>query len=264
MNLAIQTATQQTISSLDLLGIVNQVRAEEGKTNLRHDNLMAKIQKELGEVALKFQGYYIAENGKENPCYFLPEREACLVVMSESPKVRAMVYDRMRSLEAGLRNNIDRCVESIAEAVKLLSEHTVGLLGKAASTEVKIENLEDKVDQQGRKLDNVVQFISRHSPKRRNPRSRDRELVLSFTRSLGSCPCCFQPRNNLVVDHFYSSQRPELQYIWAICSGCNDGLAQGRIDRVEIQKLFDVYHHRARTVGAFEDQKTFDFAGVAE
>ena len=259
MDLTVQAAAAKTISSLDLLGMVNQVRAEEGKSILRHDTLLRTIKDELGEVAHKFVGYYVADNGKENPCYHLPEREACLVLIRESPKVRAMVYDRMRSLEKVMQSNIDNCITILTENLRCLTQNTVDLKTLASSTQIEVGQLRETVDQHGRKIDNIIQLFHRQSPKRRLPKPADRELVLNFTRSLGSCPCCFRNDMNLVVDHFYSSQRPEIQYIWAICEPCNKGLAEHRIDRNQAQKFFEAYHGRARLVGAFDPQTTLPF-----
>lgn len=91
------------MSSLELVKIINAVRKTENvdAKELRHDNFMSKVLKVLGEDnALKFQGVYKAGNGEERPCYFLPRRECNLMVMSESYKIQAAVYDRMEELEA--------------------------------------------------------------------------------------------------------------------------------------------------------------------
>jgi phage antirepressor YoqD-like protein len=68
--------------------------------NSRHDNFMAKVGKVLGGDALKFQGIYRDGANREKPCYYLPKREASLMVMSESYAVQAKVYDRMTELES--------------------------------------------------------------------------------------------------------------------------------------------------------------------
>lgn len=74
------------------------------KKNLRHSTFMRKIPRVLGEsVAHNFVGYYTALNGKRNPCYYLPPREAHLMVMSESSEVQAAVYDRMVELGMALQ-----------------------------------------------------------------------------------------------------------------------------------------------------------------
>jgi len=93
--------TTQTMTSLELVKIINDMR-EEGQSELRHDHFMAKIAKVLGEGGLpKFQGTYVhPQNGQTYPCYYLPKREAHLMVMSESYKVQAKVYDRWQELEA--------------------------------------------------------------------------------------------------------------------------------------------------------------------
>lgn len=89
-----------TISSVELVKYINEQR-DKGSAELQHKNFTAKVLKVLGEEdSLKFSGEYLAGNGKMEPCYNLPKREACLMVMSESYKVQAAVYDRLSELEA--------------------------------------------------------------------------------------------------------------------------------------------------------------------
>lgn len=103
MNNVIQmhNASQQpTMSSLELVDFINGQR-KEGETELRHDHFMAKVPKVLGEeVAPNFRAYYTASNGKQNPCYHFPKREACLMAMSYSYELQAKVFDKMTALEA--------------------------------------------------------------------------------------------------------------------------------------------------------------------
>ena len=48
----------------------------------------------LGEaVAGNFSGYYKASNGKQNPMYTFPKREACLMAMNCSYDIQARVFD---------------------------------------------------------------------------------------------------------------------------------------------------------------------------
>ena len=67
----------QTMSSLELVKIINKIRKEEfipdpkhpesAFKELAHDNFLKKIVSVLGEkVAVRFYGYYIASNGKKN------------------------------------------------------------------------------------------------------------------------------------------------------------------------------------------------------
>jgi hypothetical protein len=92
-----------TMGSVELVDLINVVRKEENPENsaLRHDHFMAKVAKVLGEEAApNFRGSYTGEDNTVRPCYFLPKREAFLMVMSESYKLQAKVYDRWQELEA--------------------------------------------------------------------------------------------------------------------------------------------------------------------
>lgn len=124
------------MSSLELVNFINQVRKQENsaRNELRHDNFMAKITHVLGyEVALNFQGRYIAENGKSNPCYYLPKREAVLMVMSESYKVQAAVYDRMTEME---QQNNWLMPSNVTKAI----EHKKSLLGEIEKCDTVIKS----------------------------------------------------------------------------------------------------------------------------
>jgi hypothetical protein len=91
-NLAIQ---KKTVSSIELVEIINSAR-EEGRAVLAHNNFKAKIKKVLGVTSDKFLAVADVKinNGgsKQIPCFYLPKREASLMVMSESYEVQAKVY----------------------------------------------------------------------------------------------------------------------------------------------------------------------------
>lgn len=109
------------MSSLELVIIINEVRKAENVNakELRHDHFMDKVLKVLGEEdAPKFRGVYKGGNGEERPCYYLPRRECNLMVMSESYKIQAAVYDRMEELEG--RNKPKSALELAKEQVALL------------------------------------------------------------------------------------------------------------------------------------------------
>jgi hypothetical protein len=86
--------------SVDIVIVINEER-EAGRAELRHDHFIAKIEKHPGIDAPKFRGVYKGGNGQDRPCYYLPKREAELMVMSESLKVQTRVYDRLAAIEAG-------------------------------------------------------------------------------------------------------------------------------------------------------------------
>lgn len=90
---------QPTISSVELVEIINSLRPDDAK-ELRHDNFMTKIEKHPGIDSPKFLGQYKDSTGRTLKCYNLPKREAELMVMSESLEVQTKVYDRLTALEA--------------------------------------------------------------------------------------------------------------------------------------------------------------------
>jgi len=94
------TVPQKTMSSIELVKIINDMR-EDGQAELRRDHFMTKVLKVLGEeVALNFRGIYLDAYKREKPCFNLPKRECNLMVMSESYKVQAAVYDKLAEFEA--------------------------------------------------------------------------------------------------------------------------------------------------------------------
>ena len=84
---------EKTVSSIELVSIINDMR-DMGKATLRHDNFIRKIEGHPAIDSPKFLGQYKDGSGRSVKCYYLPKREACLMVMSESESVRAKVYDR--------------------------------------------------------------------------------------------------------------------------------------------------------------------------
>ena len=92
-------ASPTTMSSVELVEYINSLR-DEGEPEVRHDNLMAKVPKVLGEShAPKFLGTQTYGNNNSRSIYNFPKREACLVAMSYSYELQAVVYDRMTELE---------------------------------------------------------------------------------------------------------------------------------------------------------------------
>lgn len=121
-NLLTTTNTTMTISSVELVKLINELRPA-GDAELRHDHLMKKIEKVLEGDAPNFRGIYFDANRREKPCYNLPKREASLMVMSESYAVQAAVYDRMVELEAALPTV--RIPQSFREALLLAAEQPI-------------------------------------------------------------------------------------------------------------------------------------------
>lgn len=77
-------------------------------TGKRHDHVMRDIRDMLAQLhgeseAPRFGGYYIAENGKQNPCFNLPKRETLILVSGYNLAMRAKIIDRWQELEAAQR-----------------------------------------------------------------------------------------------------------------------------------------------------------------
>lgn len=94
-----------TMSSVDLVEVINEERKADAEAtgtrfiSLRHADFMVKLEKHPGIDSTKFFGQYKDGTGRSLKCYHLPKREAELMVMSESLKVQAKVYDRLVQLE---------------------------------------------------------------------------------------------------------------------------------------------------------------------
>ena len=100
-----------TMSSLEIVEFINNHRSKSIVDvifpTLRHSDFMAKVPKVLGdEFSEKFRSTYLANNGKENPCYRFQKREACLMAMSYSYELQAIIFDRMTELENNYKKNV--------------------------------------------------------------------------------------------------------------------------------------------------------------
>ena len=106
---------QVTMSSVELVEFINKHRQEVATTEkpykeLRHDHFMAKVPQVLGEKAAPiFLGTDIYTNGTggtvQRQIYQFPKRESCLLAMSYSYELQALVFDRMTAMEEALKQS---------------------------------------------------------------------------------------------------------------------------------------------------------------
>jgi hypothetical protein len=75
---------------LVIVEVINSLRAP-GKAELRHDTFLAKVAGHPGINGQNFLGIYSDPMNRSKPCYYLPKREAELMVMSESLEVQTKV-----------------------------------------------------------------------------------------------------------------------------------------------------------------------------
>ena len=105
--------TVATMSSLELVEIINSLRTV-GRAELRHDNLMRRIENHPGIDSPRWRGEYKDSTGRTLKCYHLPKRECELLVMAESLEVQTRVYDRMVELQQEVQ-----CLQRPAETSTL-------------------------------------------------------------------------------------------------------------------------------------------------
>ncbi|WP_222115465.1 hypothetical protein, partial [Micrococcus luteus] len=84
------------MTSLEILDFINEYRAknDDQPIQLRHADFMAKVQKVLGELSENYRSVYKDASGRSLPCYVFYKREACLMAMSYSYELQALVFDR--------------------------------------------------------------------------------------------------------------------------------------------------------------------------
>ena len=88
-----------TMTSLELVDFINDHR-KEGEATLLHKQFLEKVPKVLGEeTSAKFLADLPDAYGRPRKGYRFPKREACLMAMSYSYDLQAMVFDRMTALE---------------------------------------------------------------------------------------------------------------------------------------------------------------------
>lgn len=88
-----------SMSSLELVQFINSKRKTDEPV-LTHKNFIAKVPRVLGaDQSAKYSADYLDSRGRQQKCFVFPKREACLMAMSYSYDMQAMVFDRMTALE---------------------------------------------------------------------------------------------------------------------------------------------------------------------
>lgn len=67
------------MSSVEIVEVINSLRGA-GKAEMRHDTFLQKVDGHPGINRQKFLGVYFDAKGEPRRCYYLPKREAELMV----------------------------------------------------------------------------------------------------------------------------------------------------------------------------------------
>ncbi len=124
-NLLSNHPNQLTMSSVETVQLINAMRKQEGNmTELTHADFLKKVREVLCGTEGNFSSSYLGDNGKQCLCYNLPKRETILMVMSESYKVQAAIYDKLQELEQQNSFNIPTTFAgALALAAKMAEEN---------------------------------------------------------------------------------------------------------------------------------------------
>ncbi|CNI67872.1 Uncharacterised protein [Yersinia massiliensis] len=167
-----------TMSSMEMVDYINADRESKSKVEgltfpckkyrkLRHDSLMLKAPKVLGEnQSPKFIGDYTDEKGRTYPCYNFPKREACLIAMSYSYELQAQIFDHMTQLEGGQDINLldfsqltDLTIQQMQDRVASAEKYSFEEHGQTGSALMIRRKKEKKVIKKAEQLvKDLVQF----------------------------------------------------------------------------------------------------------
>ena len=127
----VKLGKNNTITSMELVTIINEFRKAECEdyTELKHDNFMKKIRKEV--ETLKFLGIkgdvniyassYINSQNKEQPCYVLNRDGMLQMLNSESTFVRYKTIEYINKLE----NEVVQAPKKLSTMEQLKLQYTV-------------------------------------------------------------------------------------------------------------------------------------------
>lgn len=79
--------------------------------------LIAKVPRILGAgQSTKFSADYLDNRSRSQKCFIFPRREACLIAMSYSYELQALVFDRMTALERARTTPSNACLSRLRRA----------------------------------------------------------------------------------------------------------------------------------------------------
>lgn len=137
MQALISMAQDQTMSSKELVEVINAIRKEEGNdTEIQHSDLVKRIKgfaSILGEGSVSV-AEYLDVQGKPRPMLLLSKRASMLAVSAESPRINLAIIDRWQELEAQSRPLT--YLEALKELVAKEEEHQRMLVEDLRKTQI--------------------------------------------------------------------------------------------------------------------------------
>ncbi len=98
MNDLIKAAPSETMSSIDLLGLINDYRSQHGESNIRANDFHARVVDEL--EGSHYESFVVQNPNKTTTTVFSLTIDQCtLVAMRESKGVRRNVLERLKALQ---------------------------------------------------------------------------------------------------------------------------------------------------------------------
>ena len=135
--------TNKTMSSIDLLELINNVRVANNEEPLRRNSFNLKIEDEL-EGSHYTKNVVKNQNGTESVVYELTIEQCTLIGMRESKSVRRTVLEKLKQLENHIQlpNFTDPAEAAIAWAKEYREKQALAIELKAAEPKI---NFYDKV-----------------------------------------------------------------------------------------------------------------------
>lgn len=112
-------SNSETLSSLDLLELVNAARKEHGENQIRRNDFHARVADEL--AGDHYETFVVQNlNGTTTSAYSLTHEQCLLVSMRESKAVRRSVVKKLRPLEGG--QQAPAWIENLTPQAKVVIE----------------------------------------------------------------------------------------------------------------------------------------------
>lgn len=153
-----QQRKDNTVTSVELVDIINTFRKEEGKAELRHNDFMAKIRKELetlnslglGGQRNFSQSSYINSQNKEQPCFKLTHDGMLEMLNSESAYCRYKTIEYINNLQAQIEQpKQPTCIEDLiimqAESMKNIKQQLSIANNNALQAKKEVQGIRDVV-----------------------------------------------------------------------------------------------------------------------